>query len=352
MASVVRAMSFASFSTFCMFSWVNPCPMNSQFRSSAALAMGSYAVIAEPLMARTAGTAKSSKTSSIRQKPTRLPYSCHAQFGMSGIGEPPAGGVRTVRGIALLMSHSSTLTITQTASRAPPGSVSFGRSAIEEYAIRSVGSIRLSLRRSDADGQRSKPFDRTLQTVAGNHGGDPFRRARVDDVSRRELVLLRELGDDLRHGPRHFGRRRALAHGGIDLERDRPVAVAHVVGRVHRPARGRVVEGLPHLPGPALVLGDRLQIPPGKVDPDRVAEDMIEGLNDGDVATPNGDGSDRAAIGHDGVSRLLEEERRVALVGALVHLTHVLEIVAADEIDPPDRERRALAGDRECDALG
>ena len=38
----------------------------------------------------------------MRQKPTRLPYSCQAQFGMSGIGEPPAGGVSTVRGIGLL----------------------------------------------------------------------------------------------------------------------------------------------------------------------------------------------------------------------------------------------------------
>jgi hypothetical protein len=88
--------------------------------------------MAEPLMASTAGIEKSSKTSSMRQNPTRLPYSCQAQLGMSGIGEPPAGGVSTVRGMALLMSHSSTLTMTQTASRAPPGSVSFGRSAIGE----------------------------------------------------------------------------------------------------------------------------------------------------------------------------------------------------------------------------
>ena len=35
----------------------------------------------------------------MRQNPTRLPYSCQAQFGMSGIGAPPAGGVSTVRGI-------------------------------------------------------------------------------------------------------------------------------------------------------------------------------------------------------------------------------------------------------------
>src|SRR5208282_1900034 len=54
-----------------------------------------------------------------RQNPTRLPYSCQAQFGMSGIGAPPAGGVSTVRGIGWVGSHSSTLTINQTANRAP-----------------------------------------------------------------------------------------------------------------------------------------------------------------------------------------------------------------------------------------
>ena len=68
----------------------------------------------------------------MRQKPTRLPYSCHAQFGTSGIGEPPAGGVSTVRGIGWVGSHSSTLTMTQTANRAPPGNPSFGRWPIGE----------------------------------------------------------------------------------------------------------------------------------------------------------------------------------------------------------------------------
>ena len=32
----------------------------------------------------------------MRQKPTRFPYSCHAQFGISGVGDPP-GEVRIVR---------------------------------------------------------------------------------------------------------------------------------------------------------------------------------------------------------------------------------------------------------------
>ena len=77
-----------------------------------------------PLMQSAAGIDNSSNASTKRQNPTRLPYSCHAQLGMSGLGEPPAGGVRTVRGIGASGSHSSTLTITQTAMRAPPGSLS------------------------------------------------------------------------------------------------------------------------------------------------------------------------------------------------------------------------------------
>ena len=71
----------------------------------------------------------------------RLPYSCQAQFGTSGLGVPPAGGVSTVRGIGCFGSHSSTLTMTHTASRASSGNLSGGRSAMAEYATRSVGSL-------------------------------------------------------------------------------------------------------------------------------------------------------------------------------------------------------------------
>jgi hypothetical protein len=95
--------------------------------------------MAAPLMASVALIPSSSMTSSMRQKPTRLPYSCQAQFGMSGIGEPPAGGVRTVRGMVSLISHSSTLTMTQTARRLPAGSVRAGRSEMAENEMRSSG---------------------------------------------------------------------------------------------------------------------------------------------------------------------------------------------------------------------
>src|SRR6202007_3096450 len=74
-------------------------------------------------------------------KPTRFPYSCQAQFGTSGEGDPPAGGVKTVRGIGSAGFHSSTLIMIQTTRRAPPGKVSFGRSLIAEYGIRSLSII-------------------------------------------------------------------------------------------------------------------------------------------------------------------------------------------------------------------
>src|SRR6516165_6097764 len=77
----------------------------------------------------------------MRQNPTRLPYSCQHQLGMSGIGEPPAGGVRTVRGIGCVASHSSTLTMVHTAMRAPSGSLSGARFVMGEYVSRSEGSI-------------------------------------------------------------------------------------------------------------------------------------------------------------------------------------------------------------------
>src|SRR5215831_18243806 len=87
------------------------------------------------------GIENSSKTLMKRQKPTLLPYSCHAQFGTSGMGDPPAGGVKTVRGIGCVGSHSSTATMTQTAMRLPSGSLSGGRSVIGEYSMRFVGSL-------------------------------------------------------------------------------------------------------------------------------------------------------------------------------------------------------------------
>ena len=68
-------------------------------------------------------TPKSSKMALIRQKPTRWPYSCQAQLGMSGtLRATPPGGLTTVRGIGSSMTQCSTLTHGQTTMRAPSGS--------------------------------------------------------------------------------------------------------------------------------------------------------------------------------------------------------------------------------------
>ena len=48
------------------------------------------------------------------------------------MGEPPAGGVSTVRGMVWVGSHSSTLVMVHTTMRAPFGSLSGLRLAIGE----------------------------------------------------------------------------------------------------------------------------------------------------------------------------------------------------------------------------
>ena len=57
------------------------------------------------------------------------------------MGEPPAGGVSTVRGMVCVGSHSSTLVTVHTTMRAPFGSFSGLRVGIAEYERRSFGSM-------------------------------------------------------------------------------------------------------------------------------------------------------------------------------------------------------------------
>ena len=74
------------------------------------------------------GMLRSVSALNCRQKPARIPYSCHDQFGTSGNSGCPIGGLNTVRGIAPSIRHSSTLRMTHTASFLLSGSFSFGRS--------------------------------------------------------------------------------------------------------------------------------------------------------------------------------------------------------------------------------
>src|SRR5688572_14559969 len=154
-------------------------------------------------MARTVGVFNRSSTWSILQNPTRFPYSCQAQFGMSGSGEPPAGGVSTVRGIGSRGFHSSTLTITQTARRAPSGSRSAGRVVMGEYAIRSCGNMATLLKLEKGSIYAIQPggdddFHGMLTNFDRHGGGDNvcrsfYHAARSDVRQRRASAAARLL---------------------------------------------------------------------------------------------------------------------------------------------------------------
>ena len=71
-----------------------------------------------------------SKAALTRQNPTRMPYSCQLQLGMSGTNRVSPGGVSTARGIGLAVSQFSMLNTGQTTIRTPSGSVSGSRSTM------------------------------------------------------------------------------------------------------------------------------------------------------------------------------------------------------------------------------
>lgn len=122
----------------------------------------------------------------------------------------------------------------------------------------------------------------------------------------------------------------------------------------------RGVEALADFPRQTLIARVTLTIAPRQIDADGIAPDMIARVGNGNVTSAAADrdhqfhlelkiGGERRighlrAIGHHGIARLLEEERRIAFVGFL-HLANVVDIVAADAIDPANR-KEAAAGDR------
>src|SRR5579875_176888 len=113
--------------------------MNSQPASCAARATRSYSVTTRALIATVGRIPSRPNNSKKRHTPTRMPYSCQAQFGTSGSKTCPVGAGRTCRAIGREISQNSRLTIVHTATRAPPGSLSGGRSTIAEYGARSRG---------------------------------------------------------------------------------------------------------------------------------------------------------------------------------------------------------------------
>ena len=84
MAAMVSRIAVAWSATRCMGCCTCPWPMNSQPASSAAWQAGAYSWQAVPFTASVALSRRAFNTSRKRQKPTRMPYSCQHQLGMSG----------------------------------------------------------------------------------------------------------------------------------------------------------------------------------------------------------------------------------------------------------------------------
>src|SRR2546425_7258961 len=87
-----------------------PWPMNSQPASRIASATRGYEWQTAALIDVVARILRRTSASCRRQKPTRMPYSCHAQFGTSGTVATPCGAVRYWRAIGFRSEeHTSEL---------------------------------------------------------------------------------------------------------------------------------------------------------------------------------------------------------------------------------------------------
>src|SRR5579872_3059776 len=180
--------------------------------------------------------------------------------------------------------------------------------------------------------------------VARHDRTDAGRRAGIDEIAGRECYLLRQLCDDFRNIPDHLADIAALALRPVDGKRDRTMFEMLGVLLRDRPAWRRGIEALADLPWQPHVAGVELTVAAGEIDADGIAPDQAIGFLNGDVPPALAKRDDQLdleleircerrirnarAIEHDRIARLLEEERRISLVG-LLHLLDVIEIVAA-----------------------
>src|SRR5580658_1871403 len=205
---------------------------------------------------------------------------------------------------------------------------------------------------ADGDDEVLEAVDMTLEAVAFDDGADPGWCARVNEISCRQRNEARKIRDRFGDGPNKLRDIALLPGLAVHFEPDRALAdMARSAYRRDRGARGRLVEALAEVPGTAELLGLALEVAPRHVEPDGIAEDEVECLVDRHVAPAFGQRDhqldlvlivlglgrigDGAAAGDDGVGRLHEEERRLA-VGVMAHLARMLGIVPADAIDAMD----------------
>ena len=143
---------------------------------------------------------------------------------------------------------------------------------------------------------------------------DPFGRAGEDEIAGGEADQAGEIGDGLRHAPDHPVEIGALARLAVDLELDAAACrMADARGGHDLADGGGEIEALAHVPGPAGLLGLRLEIAPGHVEPGGIAIDMAERLARLDIGAAAPDGRHQlhlvmeigglGRIGHAGAAR-------------------------------------------------
>ena len=198
--------------------------------------------------------------------------------------------------------------------------------------------------------------------VAALDGADAGRRAGEDQVARPQREQAGEVAIisgtfQIIWSRSPVCRRSPLTSSVIAPAAGWPTALAGCSG----PQGADCLEGLRHLPRAAQLLRPVLQVAPGHVDADGVAEDAVERARDRNVRAAlaerhhhldlvmhvlGGRRIGKRAVEDQVVRVLLEEERRLA-VRVAAHLDRVGGVVAADAIDAVDREQEVAAGDRQ-----
>src|ERR1700741_2178396 len=139
----------------------------------------------------------------MRQKPTRMPYSCQVQFGMSGCIACPCGGEITMRAMGRAGSHSSSASTGQTINLSPSGSSNGLRASMAEYGRRSRGCMSTLFRFAQLY---------ALRGPKRGHGGHDTL-AKINFLIRAACMPDKELGSGERHqatrGGEHIVIRRA-----------------------------------------------------------------------------------------------------------------------------------------------
>src|SRR4051794_17511497 len=128
-------------------------------------------------------------------------------------------------------------------------------------------------------------------TIAAHQWADARRRTREYQVTRLQLVIRRQLGDDFRDAPDQLRDVRVLSGLPIHLEPD-PASrgMTDLGGRLDRADGRRSIEAFRDFPGQSLRFQIRLQIASRQVVADRVAEHVVERRGQWDVATLLADG--------------------------------------------------------------